>query len=77
MDEPRHLAVYLLQHSYDRDGCEDTKLIGIYSSTESARRAEERLRLQPGFTDHIDDFSVATYELDVDHWTEGFVQDSL
>jgi hypothetical protein len=31
--------------------------------------------LQPGFRDHPDDFAFDAYELDVDHWKEGFKSD--
>ncbi len=77
MDERHRITVYVLQHSYELDGCDETKLIGIYSSADSAKRAQAWLRLQPGFKDHADDFSVTTYELDVAHWAEGFIQDRL
>jgi homoserine kinase type II len=32
-----------------------------------------RLRAQPGFRQHPNEFCVSGYELDMDHWTEGFV----
>ena len=67
--------VYVLQHSYDLGGCDETKLIGVYASTTSAEAAIQRLRLQPGFRDHGDHFTVDAYELDNDHWTEGFTTD--
>ena len=60
------------------------KLIGAYRSSAAARAAIERLRTQPGFCDHprlLDprsdgeaaEFYIGQYELDKDHWTEGFV----
>ncbi len=75
MGEATRDAVYVLQHSYALDGCDETKFIGAYSSPEAANRAQQRLRMQPGFMDHPDKFSLDAYELDVDHWTEGFVTD--
>jgi hypothetical protein len=66
-------TVYVLQHSYELDGCEEAKLIGIYTSAASAEGAKQRLRLQPGFRDQPDNFVVDAYELDADHWKEGFV----
>ena len=68
-------TVYVLMHSYLSDGCDEMKLIGIYSSVESAEGACQRLRQQPGFDDHPNDFAIDAYELDMDHWTEGFVSD--
>lgn len=58
--------------------------IGVYRTEHSALSAVERLASQPGFSQHPyvvdfesseDDqgFHVSEYELDKDHWTEGFV----
>ena len=66
-------AVYVLQHSYELDGCDETIMIGVYSSAAAAEEAVRRLCLQPGFLDHPNDFTVDAYELDEDHWTEGFI----
>jgi hypothetical protein len=65
--------VYVLQHSYELDGCDETKMIGVYSTHELAEAAIARLRLQPGFREHPDDFSIADYDLDEGWWAEGFV----
>ena len=67
------MTVYLLHHVYARDGVEQTKTIGIYSSESAARQAIERLQAQPGFRDHPDGFQVDAYLIDKDHWAEGFV----
>jgi hypothetical protein len=75
MTKEDRATVYVLQHSYELDGCDETKLIGVYSSLTSAEGAKHRLRLQPGFRDHPEEFSVDAYDLDIDHWTEGFVTD--
>jgi hypothetical protein len=65
--------VYLLWHTHvlpNRE--EDEKLLGVYSSEERAlARAEEAKRL-PGFADAPEGFLVDDYEVDADHWTEGF-----
>lgn len=67
-------SVYLLWHEYeiapDRD---EAKLLGVYTSRDLAEAAKERLVEQPGFRDHPDDFEIAEYELNRDHWVEGFV----
>ena len=52
---------------------EDVKLIGAYSSEAAAWAAIERLRMQPGFRDHPDAFTIDGYEIDKDHWKEGFI----
>jgi len=75
MTEQKPMTVHVLQHSHELDGCDETKLIGVYSSRASAEDAQQRLRLQPGFSDHPDDFALDAYELDIDHWMEGFVSD--
>lgn len=67
--------VFLLQHSYERDesGVEETKLIGVYSTRERAEQAIVRLSNVEGFRDYPDCFCVDGYEIDKDHWVDGFV----
>ena len=65
--------VFVVQHSYELDGCEETKFIGAYTTRQAADEAIRRLAVAPGFRDHSTDFSVDEYALDVDHWSEGFV----
>ncbi|WP_310486487.1 hypothetical protein [Chamaesiphon sp. VAR_69_metabat_338] len=65
-------TVFLLQHSYERDDCDETKTIGIYSSRSQAEAAIVRLSQQPGFCERPDDFWIDEYELDRDNWCEGF-----
>jgi len=67
-------TVFILQHERPEteDCMEDVKFIGAYSSEASAQAAVERLRIQPGFRDYPDDFTIDEYEVDKDHWTEGF-----
>jgi hypothetical protein len=68
-------TVFILQHERPETGdrTEDVKFIGAYSSRASAQLAVDRLRSQPGFRDYPDDFSIDEYEIDKDHWTEGFI----
>jgi hypothetical protein len=63
-------------------GEEDVKMIGVYRSDALAREAIARLRTQPGFSalpeiytdgDGDEGFSIDAYELDKDHWCEGYV----
>ena len=66
--------VFVLHHIHaDDEHADDAKLIGTYSSQDSAQAAIERLKNQPGFRDHVAGFEVNAYELDVDHWQEGFI----
>jgi hypothetical protein len=78
-------SVFVLQHvHFISSGQQDVKLIGVYRSLEAAHAAINRLHNQPGFADHrrlvdplTDDdangFYIDEYELDKDHWSEGFV----
>jgi hypothetical protein len=78
-------TVFVLQHLHIHPGGEeDTKLIGTYSSSETAHAAIARLRVQPGFCDYprlidplVEDresgFYLDEYELDKDNWSEGFI----
>ena len=66
--------VYLVQHVHlFEHGTEDIKVIGVYRTREAADAAIERLGTQPGFRDSKDTFCVDAYELDIDHWIEGYV----
>ncbi|WP_309728706.1 hypothetical protein [Chamaesiphon sp. OTE_75_metabat_556] len=66
-------SVFGLQHAYERDCCDETKMIGVYASQSQAEAAIARLSGQPGFSERPDDFSIDEYELDRDNWGEGFV----
>ena len=78
-------SVFVLQHLHVLpDDDDDYKFIGVYSSHESAVRAVERLKVQPGFRDFPDlvadwgkgregsGFYLDEYRLDEDGWTSGF-----
>ncbi|WP_276482644.1 DUF7336 domain-containing protein [Paraflavitalea pollutisoli] len=65
-------TAFILHHSYDLDGYDETKLIGIYSTMEQAELAINRLKGLNGFKYHPDKFEISEYELDKDHWTDGF-----
>jgi hypothetical protein len=65
-------SVFILHHSYDLEGHEQTKLIGIYSSKEQATLAVDRLKDKNGFKYLPDAFEITEYELNKDHWTDGF-----
>jgi len=56
----------------DDEYADDAKFIGVYSSEEEAKKAIVRLKDQPGFRDHPAGFQISKYEINKDHWTEGF-----
>ncbi|HEX2531156.1 MAG TPA: hypothetical protein VHK70_06750 [Burkholderiaceae bacterium] len=71
-------SVFVVQHSYERDDhchCEETKLIGVYSSMAEATAAVETIKGQPGFFTRSEAFFIDEYPLDVDHWSEGYVME--
>ncbi len=64
---------YILWHIHRPNTEEiDEKFIGVYSSIEKAQEAAERSAQLPGFIDFPDGFSVDAYEIDEDHWKDGF-----
>ena len=71
-------AVYILQHSYEvgEDGqFDEMKMIGVYSSRESAEKTIVRYKMLSGFKDYpISCFYISKYEIDKDHWTDGFIK---
>jgi homoserine kinase type II len=73
-NKERAMKVYVIQHVRDEDlPAEDVKFIGVYSSEGKAQEAVARLTPLPGFVDFPNGFYVDAYEVDVDHWTEGFI----
>ena len=65
-------TVFLLEHSYELEGIEKTKCIGIYTTEMEAKKAIERLSEKPGFKNYKEDFCIDEYNLNQDHWTSGF-----
>jgi hypothetical protein len=66
--------VHVVQHLHESpDGEDDVKFIGVYTTRADACAAVDRLRLVPGFCDYPEGFEIAEYELDKDHWAEGFI----
>jgi hypothetical protein len=68
-------SVFLLWHVHrppeSVDG--DEKLIGAYRTEEDAKAAILRLRDKPGFSESPAGFQIDEYEVNKDHWTEGYV----
>ena len=67
-------TVFLLWHTHVlADENEDIKLIGVYRSSEDAEEAQARVGSKPGFAKHPEGFLIEPFELNQDHWTEGYV----
>ena len=70
------MKVYLLQHMYeygDNLQHEEIKTIGIYSSRQKAEKVVDIYQDLPGFsTRGVECFYIDEYEIDQDHWSEGF-----
>jgi homoserine kinase type II len=69
-------SVFLLWYVYAPDSDdEDEMLIGVYSTEQEASAAVERLKNQKGFIEDPRGFGIHRYELNKDHWTDGFIID--
>ena len=79
-------VVYVVQHLHIifPQEEEDVKLIGVYCTRKNAEEAAARLSSQAGFCDfpkivnyEVDKdqqgFHIDEYQLDLDHWSEGYV----
>ena len=67
-------TIFVVEHLHDLgEGREDIKLIGVYSSRRRADESVARMSALPGFRDAPTGFFVEEYEIDTDHWIEGFV----
>ena len=66
--------MWLVWHEYERDGCSEIKVIGVFSTRERAEAAVEARRNKPGFSDHPDGFEIMSYVIDRDAaWPDGFI----
>lgn len=67
-------SVFLLWYVHAPDSAdEDELLIGVYGTEEEAKAAIARLKDKPGFVSATDGFQIHPYEMNRDHWTEGFI----
>jgi hypothetical protein len=65
---------FVLWHDYvDEWGCDQEKLLGIYSTREKAEEGLALLRDQPGFRDYPDGFEISHGTMDETYMREGFV----
>jgi hypothetical protein len=69
-------SVWLLWFVHNRDAeGEDELLLGVYRTEQDAKAAIDRLATKRGFVDEPSGFEICEYELNKDHWTEGFIVD--
>lgn len=66
----RPRIVFVLFHF--RSDTQDTKFIGVYSSSEAAQTAADHLATKPGFREYRSGFATSSYELDATYWVAGF-----
>ncbi len=67
------MKVYVLQHVHSvENDLEDVKFVGVYSSRDKAEAAIKRLSRAPGFSEAANGFHVDEYQIDKDHWVEGY-----
>jgi hypothetical protein len=65
--------VYLLWHTHPTGANENNeKLIGVYATEETAAAAQRRFLGVPGFSSNPEGFEIVSYEVGMDHWTEGY-----
>ena len=66
--------VYLVQHVHIiNEDEEEVKIIGVYTTEKLAQEAIERTSKLEGFSEYLEGFHIDKYELNKDHWTEGYV----
>ncbi len=74
-DEPQ--PVFLLWHMHDLgDGETDDKLLGVYSTRDRAERRQRQAIELPGFAEAPEEFVIAEYAVDQDHWMTGYVSNT-
>jgi hypothetical protein len=71
-------VVFLLWHSHAiGNGETSDKLIGVYSSKTEAETAKARKLQCKGFCDEPNGFLIDEYEVNRDHWSEGYATSIL
>ena len=66
-------SVYMVEHSYELEDCDETKFIGIFSTEEEAKRIVTEYQNLLGFKDYPNNFFINKCQLDIAEWCEGFV----
>lgn len=66
-------SVFLLWYVRERDGDDADLLIGVYRTEADAEAAIDRLKSKAGFVVAPEGFRINRYELNRDHWEDGYV----
>lgn len=59
--------------TWDEESGDNVKLLGVYSSDEHARERIRQAQRLPGFIDEPNCFMVTQYQVDEDHWSDGYI----
>ena len=65
-------TVWVVQHSYELDGNDEVKFIGVFSKQKNAKKIVEKLKKKKGFKSHAKGFHIDKMELDQAFWLDGF-----
>jgi len=65
--------VYIVEHSYELENCEEIKLIGAFSTEDEAKKIVNKYQKLLGFKDYPDNFFINKYQVDIAEWSEGFI----
>ena len=66
-------SVFVLWYVQKRDGNGADLLIGVYCTEADAEAAIDRLKSKAGFMAAPEGFRINRYELNRDHWEDGYV----
>jgi len=67
--------VYLVNHNYELQGCDEIKFIGIFSSEKKAKKAVKKLKKQKGFKKYKKGFTIGKCPLNQIYWDGGFIRE--
>ena len=68
-------VVFIVIHKYTMpSGCDEGKIIGVYTSKEEGKIAVSKVIEQPGFKDYPNCFYINEHTIDKTHWEEGFIE---
>ena len=70
---PNSNSVFLLYHTrVDSFGCDNDKLLGVFSDLEQANKAKQYALTQKGFKDYPNGFIITEYQINKQEWLKGF-----